>query len=119
LPAYHRRVPDLHPAGGRIPQHQLGCSRQAAQARQGVSLVAEPDSELLDGIGKGTGIEVTQGLKLFRGQCNLLAVPAIDWSWPPKQLNGVLCALFEEIALDPVTFQPVRYSWRVPEWRGA
>ena len=47
----------------------------------------------------------------------VLAVPEIDWSWPPKELNGVLSALFEEIALDPTSFQPVRYGWRVPEWR--
>jgi DNA invertase Pin-like site-specific DNA recombinase len=45
------------------------------------------------------------------------AVPRIDWSWEPRALNGVLRALFETITLDPETFQPVAFSWRVPEWR--
>ena len=60
---------------------------------------------------------VTDALAALDAKRVVLAVPAVDWSWPPRQLNGVLCALFEEIALDPVTFQPVRYGWRVPEWR--
>lgn len=45
------------------------------------------------------------------------AVPYIDWSWPPRELNGVLRALFERIELDPGTFQPRRFTWRFPEWR--
>jgi DNA invertase Pin-like site-specific DNA recombinase len=45
------------------------------------------------------------------------AVPTIDWTWPPKVLNGVLRALFERIDLDPATFEPVAFGWRVPEWR--
>jgi DNA invertase Pin-like site-specific DNA recombinase len=60
---------------------------------------------------------VTEELAALDAKRVVLAVPAIDWTWPPKQLNGVLCALFEEIALDPNTFQPARYMWRVPEWR--
>ncbi|MCV0404511.1 MAG: recombinase family protein [Chloroflexi bacterium] len=47
----------------------------------------------------------------------VVAVPRIDWSWDPKRLNSVLRALFEQITLDPVTFQPVRFEWTVPEWR--
>jgi DNA invertase Pin-like site-specific DNA recombinase len=45
------------------------------------------------------------------------AVPSIDWTWPPRELNRVLVALFERIELDPETFQPVAFAWRVPEWR--
>jgi hypothetical protein len=46
------------------------------------------------------------------------AIPtAIDWSWPPRELNAVLRALFEEIELDPDTFRPVAFRWHVPEWR--
>lgn len=44
-------------------------------------------------------------------------LPEIDWTWPPKQLNAVVRALFEEVTLDPVTFQPVAFKWTVPEWR--
>jgi DNA invertase Pin-like site-specific DNA recombinase len=43
--------------------------------------------------------------------------PAIDWSWPPRQLNAVLRALFHGIELDRETFQPVAFDWAVPEWR--
>ena len=60
---------------------------------------------------------VTDALAALDAKRVVLAVPAVDWSWPPKQLNGVLGALFEEITLDPVTFQPVRFGWQVPEWR--
>lgn len=45
------------------------------------------------------------------------AVPRVDWSWPPRQLNAVLRALFDGIDLDPQTFQPVGFRWAVPEWR--
>lgn len=47
----------------------------------------------------------------------LMAVPTIDWSWPPKSINAVLRALFIEVALDPDTFQPTSFVWSVPEWR--
>jgi DNA invertase Pin-like site-specific DNA recombinase len=47
----------------------------------------------------------------------VLTVPAIDWTWPPRRLNGVLRALFDRIELDPETFQPIAFAWSVPEWR--
>lgn len=47
----------------------------------------------------------------------VMDVPAIDWTWGPRQLNAVLLALFERIDLDPATFQPVTFEWTVPEWR--
>ena len=37
----------------------------------------------------------------------LLAVPQLDWTWPPRQVNAVLRAMFTGITLDPATFQPV------------
>jgi hypothetical protein len=45
------------------------------------------------------------------------AIPTIDWSGAPRELNRVLRHLFERIDLDPPTFQPVAFEWRVPEWR--
>jgi hypothetical protein len=45
------------------------------------------------------------------------AVPRIDWDWPPRQLNAVLRAIFEDVQLDPETFAPVGFTWTVPEWR--
>ncbi|MFI5461356.1 MAG: recombinase family protein [Isosphaerales bacterium] len=45
------------------------------------------------------------------------AAPSIDWTRPPAELNGVLRLLFEQIDLDPLTFQPTAYAWTVPQWR--
>jgi hypothetical protein len=47
----------------------------------------------------------------------LAAVPSIDWTGPPAELNAVLRLLFERIDLDPLTYQPTAYAWTVPEWR--
>ena len=45
-----------------------------------------------------------------------VAVPTIDWEWPPDQTNLVLRALLSHIELDE-HMRPVRAEWRVPEWR--
>ena len=47
------------------------------------------------------------------------SVPAVDWGWSPQTLNSVLRALFERIDLNEHTFEPVAFTWRVPEWRSA
>ena len=47
----------------------------------------------------------------------VLVVPRIDWSWPPRELNAVLHAMFERIELDEASFQPISFVWHVPEWR--
>lgn len=51
------------------------------------------------------------------GRRVVLNVPSVDWTWETTKLNAVLGALFEVIELDPVTFQPVHFVWRIPEWR--
>lgn len=43
-------------------------------------------------------------------------IPAIDWTWPPRDLNDALTALFTEIRLD-AAMRPVAFEWTVPEWR--
>lgn len=63
-------------------------------------------------------MEAVQGdLDKIEAQRIIKNVPSIDWDWPPKTLNAVLHAIFEEIVLDPQTFQPIDYKWNVPEWR--
>lgn len=42
--------------------------------------------------------------------------PAIDWDWPPKEINAVLRALWEYVELD-AEMRPIRAEWRVPGWR--
>jgi hypothetical protein len=49
-------------------------------------------------------------------QTYIAQVPAIDWSWPPADINGVLRAMWEHIELD-TNMRPVKAVWRVPEWR--
>lgn len=47
-------------------------------------------------------------------------VPRIEWEQDvqrPRELNAVLRALFSDVRLDPETFQPVAFTWLVPEWR--
>lgn len=48
------------------------------------------------------------------------AVPRVDWTWPPAELNRVLRALFDRIALGPDR-RPLPYpdgfAWTMPEWR--
>ncbi len=45
------------------------------------------------------------------------AIPAaVDWSWPPAQVNTVLRALWSEVTLGP-DLRPVAATWTVPELR--
>jgi len=60
---------------------------------------------------------VAQDLSRIDARDVVLAVPAIDWTWTPRQLNGVLRALLEGIELDVATFRPTSFAWTVPEWR--
>jgi hypothetical protein len=47
---------------------------------------------------------------------SLEAIPKIDWTWSPVELNSVLRAMWEHILLD-ANMRPVEAVWRVPEWR--
>jgi hypothetical protein len=51
----------------------------------------------------------------------IMAVPKVDWTWPPRELNAVLRAILARVELDPTTFQPVpdKFVWTMPEWRSA
>jgi DNA invertase Pin-like site-specific DNA recombinase len=60
---------------------------------------------------------VRDGLAALDERRMVQVVPSIDWSWPPRELNRVLRALFERIELDPESFAPVAFVWRVPDWR--
>ena len=62
-------------------------------------------------------LAITDGLERLDSARIIEAVPAIAWDAPPRELNALLGAIFERIDLDPETFQPVAFTWRVPEWR--
>lgn len=44
---------------------------------------------------------------------DVVEVPALDWSWPPETVNGVLRALWSEVRMD-TTMTPVEFVWRLP-----
>lgn len=46
----------------------------------------------------------------------VVAIPDVDWTWEPGQLNGVLRAILERVELGP-DLRPVQAVWTVPEWR--
>ena len=46
----------------------------------------------------------------------IVAVPALDWSWPPEAINAVLRAIWTRVEMGP-DLLPVRAEWTVPEWR--
>ncbi|HVA86807.1 MAG TPA: hypothetical protein VNF73_10895, partial [Candidatus Saccharimonadales bacterium] len=46
----------------------------------------------------------------------LVVVPAIDWSWEPAAINGVLRAILEHVELGP-DLRPMKALWTVAEWR--
>jgi len=47
---------------------------------------------------------------------SVVAVPAIDWTWPAERINAVLLALFVSVQFD-AQMRPFRAEWLVPEWR--
>ena len=49
-------------------------------------------------------------------ETDTIDVPALDWTWSPEAINGVLRALWDRIELGP-DLTPARFAWRVPEWR--
>jgi DNA invertase Pin-like site-specific DNA recombinase len=49
---------------------------------------------------------------------SLEAIPAIDWTLPPGQLNRILRTIWTQIEVGP-DLRPVRAEWTVPEWRAA
>ncbi len=47
----------------------------------------------------------------------IVDVPAaIDWTWPPRTINLVLQALWDDVQLD-LDMRPVSAAWHVHEWR--
>jgi DNA invertase Pin-like site-specific DNA recombinase len=46
----------------------------------------------------------------------VVAVPRLDWTWAPRDVNAVLSAILERVTLGP-DMRPVSAVWRVPAWR--
>jgi len=65
---------------------------------------------------KDRAAAITAALDQLAEQDAVVDVPAIDWTWPPTEINAVLRAMWEHIELD-ANMRPVEAVWRVPEWR--
>ncbi len=61
-------------------------------------------------------VAIVDELEQLQAVAGVVAVPAIDWSADPADLNRVLRALWHRIELGP-DLRPVRAEWTVPEWR--
>ena len=48
----------------------------------------------------------------------IVAVPPLDWTWPPEAVNAVLRAMWRWIELDE-HMRPVLAEWTAPEWRSS
>lgn len=59
---------------------------------------------------------IDRELDALQARPSIASIPAIDWSWPPDKINGVLRAMWSEVQLDE-SMQPVEARWLVPEWR--
>jgi DNA invertase Pin-like site-specific DNA recombinase len=62
------------------------------------------------------GAAVTAELDRLGDAEAVVAVPAIDWTWAPRDVNAILRAIFSRIDLGP-DLRPVSAVWTVPEWR--
>lgn len=93
--------------------------RPALEARR-VRVLDLYESGDIDKAEKGRRLgEIADALGRLDSRRVILAVPSIDWTWPPRQLNAVLRAVLVRIELEPSTFQPIPkgFEWTVPEWR--
>jgi len=62
-------------------------------------------------------LAIAEQMERMESADRLVEVPAaIDWTWPPEQVNAVLRALWERVELG-LDLMPARFAWRVPEWR--
>jgi DNA invertase Pin-like site-specific DNA recombinase len=77
----------------------------------------------LDWVRSGLGEEAVQSelhriddeLARLDKQQRVYAVPAIDWSWPPQDLNAALRLVLDGIRLGR-DLRPESYDWGIPEW---
>jgi DNA invertase Pin-like site-specific DNA recombinase len=59
---------------------------------------------------------VDEALERLDRRTEVVAVPTLDWTWPPAQLNAVLRAMWSHVQLDEL-LRPSCAVWLVPEWR--
>ncbi len=58
----HRRIGGSHPAGCRVPEYVRRAAGHTLYSRPSKSLVAQPNLEMLDGIGDAAGVQLPDGM---------------------------------------------------------
>lgn len=100
--------------------------RAAEQDREGVAGLEQERERVLDMYQSGLidrpalvtrTAAIDERLAQLQRHTQVVDVPAIDWSWPARELNDVLLAIFDRIDLDPATFLPATFHWNAPELR--
>ena len=110
--ASHLRVPD------RVALNEADAARREALAARRLRVLDMYEGGLLDKPDRDSRLyAIADELERLDAETHLVDVPpAIDWSWSPLQINTVLHALWEHVELGS-DLLPVRFVWRVPEWR--
>ncbi len=106
------RVPD------RVTVSEADAARREAFASRRMRVLDMYEGGLIDKADRDARLyAIADGLERLDAETHLTEVPpAIDWTWPPAQINAVLRALWERVELGP-NLLPARFIWRVPEWR--
>jgi hypothetical protein len=117
LPWAEAEAARLHiPADAALVAESVDGKRAAIEARLAryAELYAEGthDRERYDREKARAGRE----LDALEAQRSAVALPSLDWSWPPDKINVVLRAMWERIDLDE-QMRPIGAVWTVPEWR--
>lgn len=119
----HRVLPWVQDEVGRLQVPEQVTGDPEAEARR-VALEARRErvvAAFLDGVlDKVTRdaqlLTIADEQESLSAHAQVLKVPTIDWAWSPRELNGVLRAVFVGVELGPDLY-PVRAAWMVPEWR--
>lgn len=91
--------------------------RRALDSKRGRIIDLMTDGTITKPEGLRRLATVDDSLEALRATTALVDLPqAIDWTWEPDHVNGVLRALWTHVQLD-AQLRPVSAEWTVPEWR--
>ena len=117
LPPIKEEVAHLRPIP-RVAVSGSDAAERDALASRRLRVLDMFEGGLIDKVDRDRRLYAIAGeFERLDAETQLLEVPpAIDWTWPPRQINAVLRAIFKRIDLGP-DLQPARFVWTVPEWR--
>jgi DNA invertase Pin-like site-specific DNA recombinase len=125
LPFIRREAERLKPAGGliRTAKGARGGEYEALQAKRSLILDAYFE-KVIDKEQRDVRLVVVDAaLSKVQDRRSLSIRPRLTFQWGSpdedvREINRTLRDLFTRITLDPATFLPLAFTWRVPEWCG-